>query len=407
MAEEEGGKAKGYEYTDFTIAVERGSYGGAKRIVTRVYHLDGVDLAIQFEMWEDAYPKLKSTISKCLKTFKLIEREGELGRASMGTVRISFASLRDLSPKERMARRKELEVEEYERAKSKLPEDWVAEEVGGYLMLNHTDKKFAKKVAAQADVMMAWLDKTFDYVGGGEYVRRPFFRICKDWEEEARFRQGRWFGMSTEITTNKGTSGATSSEWGYINQRCFEIWFGDRDRDLYWAMPAWLKAGLGQVVSSARVKGRKLELRPSEWEMIDLREAIREGSNIAPSELMRMDSEELYGVDSRREEAAALVRFLLSKEAAKTKSTKYLMTEYLLALQDVVAELEKEEEAAEDEEDAGPQTEEEEEEAFKARQQGWKEREAQVLQRTWERVFTGWSEKDWESFYKAYYKTLK
>ncbi|MBL7008693.1 MAG: hypothetical protein ISR76_06820 [Planctomycetes bacterium] len=405
VAEEEPGKEKDYEYTDFTIAVERGSRGGAKRVVTRVYHLDGVDVAVQFEMWEESYSKLKSTISKCLKTFKLIERQGELGKSSFATLRLDLGSLDDMSPAERKDRRKEMELSEFERAKLNLPEDWVTEEIDGYLVLNHADKKFAKKVIEQAQGTMEWLDETFDYVGSGEYVRRPYFRICKDWEEEARFRQGRWFGMSTEITTNKGTSGATSSEWDYINARCLEIWFGDRDRELWMAMPAWLKVGLGQVVRTARLKGRSMELKPSEWEKIDLREAVRNGTNISPSDLMKMGIEELSSIKSRAEEATALVRFLLSKGASRTKVTKNLMTEYLLALQDVVDEMEKEAEEAKKDDD-GPQTEEEEEAAFQAKQQAWKLREEQVLKGTFERVFAGWQEKDWDAFYKAYYKTL-
>ena len=121
----------------------------------------------------------------------------------------------------------------------------------------------------QAGAVLAWLDKTFPYVGPGEYVRQPIIRVCKNQEEENSFREhaGWWdsAGLGLEVTTNKEWGGTRSYEFEYVNRRMVDLWWNDRDRELWWAMPSWLTNGISGIVSEATGKNGKLEFYRDDW----------------------------------------------------------------------------------------------------------------------------------------------
>ena len=68
------------------------------------------------------------------------------------------------TPKEQRSKRVESQKLLQERAVRQLPKDWDHFKIKDILILNHTDKKFAKRVGDHAAAMMAWFDKTFPYV---------------------------------------------------------------------------------------------------------------------------------------------------------------------------------------------------------------------------------------------------
>jgi hypothetical protein len=301
-----------------------------------------------------------------------------------------------------MRHRKQTEQVHHEKAKKGLPEGWKVKEMGRFLVLNHADDKYAKKLVTQAEAIWDWLDKTFPYVGEGEYVRRPIIRICKDRDEEAAFRSGDWWTQGIEIVTCKDAgSGAMSYEFEFVNRRVFEIWFKHHDAELYSAMPGWIRRGLAQVLKQARPKGRKLDFKVDDYEREQLRNAGKEGKRTKVQDLIKLTGMDFWKEWHREDEAAALVRFLLT---SRSKRCRNVIEDYLSSLKEVIAEKEKELENSEAFKPA--ETEEEEEERYKKRADEWKEREQELLDLVFEKTFGGWSDKDWRRFETEYLKTI-
>ena len=407
VAAEETGEHRELKVTKYEIKVEKLSYSGPKRIVTWVFHTEDVDFAVQFEVIEDSYRKLKADITSCLKSFRTIPRDRALTAATTGK-RKKLKDEDELTQDERTKQRKETEAIAHRKAAENLPDDWKVKEMGRFLVLNHADDKYAKEVVVHAEAVWKWLDKHFDYVGKGEYVRRPILRICANADEERAFRSGTSWGNSLEIVTHQDKSaGAMSWELEYVNTRLVEVWFQHRNRDLYSAMPAWLSSGFRQVLGTARADGRNLEFKIDDWEREGLREAVRREALIAPRDLVQMNRSQFFGNQSTSMQSAAFIRFLLE---ARSKKTRQVLEDYLVNLQDVVAEVNAQ--AKKDREEgrsalpSAPQTEEEEDEAFKNRQKQFEDKESEFLTSVFERAFSKWSDKDWDRLRKAYFKSV-
>jgi len=412
--------------TKYVIKVEKLSRNGPKRIVTWVYHAPDIDFAVQVEVLADAYPKLKKVLDRTFASFKLIERtEGRLptsGKTNDGFT-ITIRDMETGTPKERRSKRVESQEQLHRRAIERLPKEWEDMKTKGLLILSHTDKKYAQRVGVHCALLLQWFDKTFPYVGKGEYVRAPIIRVCKDNEENGAFSRGVnsgggwWFGTGGEIVTNKGTSGFGGYEMDRVNRQLFSYWFQERDRDLSSALPEWLGNGLYQYVEGARAKGSKVNFSVDRYSETEARLAVSRGTATSPRDLIRMTREEFQtsaggtasgeAYWSRRTESAMLVRFLVSKESRRCKQAKGLLEKYLTSLNAIMNE-EKADENKEfkSEADAEPETEEEEEARAKERASRWRKKEKELMESVFERVFAGWDDSDWKSFESAYFKYL-
>ncbi len=414
ISDEKTAKVGGLDVTQLEIKVERNSRSGPMRIETWVYHLDGVDLAVQFEVLENAWPKLKRQILADLKSLKTVARtEGGMASATTRLGSEIILDSEELTPAERAKRRKQLERSAHDKAGQGLPADWKVKEMGGFLILNHSDDKQAKRVVQQAKALFAWMEKTFPYVGKGEYVRSPIIRICKNLDEEMAFRTGTtWGGPGIEVTTHKSSVGANSFENTWLNQRLSAIWFQERDSALFLALPGWLSFGFRQVVGAAIPKGSKLDFRPSTPEMNRIRESIRAGNPATPQEIFHYGWANLSDGDGQRldqqklAEASALTRFLMTGAGSRNRKTKGLLEEYLKNLKTVVEKIREERKKEGGKKDEKPKTEAEEEEYFKNQRNAWKEREKEVIDETFEKTFGEWTEKDWATLRKAYFKEI-
>lgn len=415
VSEEKKAKVEAVDVTQYEIKVEKLTRDGPKRIVCWVFHTPEVDFAFHWEVLESAYPKLKDTILDGLKSFRLIPRtEAGLPTASTGAGVVLVDDMEKLTPQQRRERRIGLEKSLHGKAKESIAPGWQVLQVGRFLVLNHTDEKYARRVAEHSEAILAWLDQTFPFVGPDEYVRAPILRICKDADEEMSFRSGGgyWFSDNQiEIVISQDNEGFVTG-WAVerVNNQLLSLWFSERDSTMSFAMPYWLKHGLSQVIGTARAKGKKVEFRIDDWERDGIRERLREGSFTRPRDLMKMGADEYASSDEsyfgRAKEAGGLVRFLATGPAAKSPKTKDVLRDYMKNLKLAIDEIEAEEKAKGKEKKKAATTEKEEEEQFKANAESWKKREKRLLDSAWERSFHGWDDKDWEAFEATYLKAM-
>ncbi len=403
------------DITQYEIKVEKLTRDGPKRIICWVFHTPEVDFAFHWEVLETALPKLKATIYDTLKSFKLIPRTaGGLPSAATGEQKIIIDDTEKMTPVERKARRVSLEESLHAKAKSAVQPGWQTLQVGRFLVLNHTDEKYARRVAEHSEAIFAWLDQAFSFVGPEEYVRAPILRICKDQDEEMAFHSGGsyWFSDNQiEIVISQDQEGFVAG-WAVerVNRQLLRMWFSERDRDMSVAMPYWLTQGLDQVIGTARAKGNKVEFRVDDWERDGIRERIREGKLTSVRDLMKMGTEQYTdsaeGFFGRAKEAGGLVRFLVTGPASKNPKTKEVLRDYMKNLKATIVEIEAADKSKGKQVDKAPATEKEEEERYKKAAQGWKQREKQLLDSTFERSFHGWSDKDWDAFQATYVKSV-
>lgn len=409
VSEREEKRVDGVDVTRVEVKVEKLSFQGPKRIETWVYHLSGVDVAVQVEVLEDEWRKKRNTVKRVHNSFREIPRSGEaLGEQSIQIGWITIQMMETGSAGEREQTRKEAEQEKRRKIEERLTEGWTAEEMGRCYVVTHVDEKYSEEVAEQATAVLDWLDENLGFIGPDQYVREPVIRICADREEESAFRGRVWWSIGTEIVTHKSPGNFDNFEWEWMNRKVCELWLRERDRKLFWALPTWLSYGILDYLENSYLKGKKLEFRADSWDRDELRNHIREGKATTPADLMRLSARDYWssGTWNRQREAAALVRFFLSKESSRNARTKGVLQDYIRHLIAVIDEIEAEEEAKKEEKERKPKTEAEEDAMYKARANAWKDREKRVLDTTWERTFGAWSERDWRTFDKAYFKAV-
>lgn len=417
VADEEKIENNDVSITALDIKVEKLTRTGPKRIRTWIYHLEGVDIAIQIEVLENHYKKLKKTVDGILKSFDEIPREGTLPTEQTsgdGFVFLSRSQLDELSLSERNKRLMEQCEAQHQRVIDALPDDWDHKEEKGCLVISNADLKYGKDLANHANAVMKWLEDNFDFIGPQRYVRGPILRICKSRDEEYAYERGGgngWGGTSLEFVTSLENIRDWAGEFNWITGRVATHWFQDRDRELYLAMPEWLRHGVTEFLENSKAKGSKLKFRVDDWERDDLREAVREGRVRGARSLMQMSRTELWSTDgqdffSARNEAENFVFFLLAGDGSKNKKYKEIIPNYLKNLKLVLEETKDlEEEKVPGAADA-PETEEEEEERFRKLQENYKDREKEFLEKVFDRTFADWSQKDWDKLEKAFTKSI-
>lgn len=414
IAADEMGEVEGVAVRKLEIKVEKLSYNGPKRVMTWIFDTAEIDFAVQIEMLETAYPKLKKELETSLKSFRILPRaKGAAPESATKELELSPWAWSELSVFDRRLRRQNQERVLHERAQKNLPDGWTAKKHGRFLVLNRSDDRCAQRMVERGEALIGWLETQFPFVGPDEYVRAPILRICKDWEEQNAVSSGTgWSTWWLEIVTHDDKGGAASWQGQYFNWRVFELWFQERDRDLFFAFPPWLSQGLRDTAEDVAVTRGKVEFRGDSWERDQLRVRARSNALSKPRDLMRLSSSAFW---EKRDwgmnyETEALVRFLLSPAAQRNSRTKDVLPSYIQRLKSVVEEIKAEEKPALDgappDAEAKPKTEEEEAARFKAESSRWKDREQRIVDQAFERTFRDWSEKDWADFEKAYFASL-
>ncbi len=402
--------------TQYEIKVEKLANSGPKRIVTRIYHLEDVDIAVQFEVLEDSYDKLDRTLARSFDSFKQIPRTASLpqDQAAGMSVRISFGDLISLTPQQRVEKRKLSEQQQHDQAIANLTEGWTSERMGSFLVLSHTDAKYAKRAVDHGESVLKFLEATFPYVGPEEYVRAPILRICRDYDELSAFfsGSGSWSFNNLEITLAKSENFIGAWEFNGLSQQLAQHWFSEKDVELWSACPEWLQFGITSLIGESSEKSGRLDFQPEQFTRDRLREIAREDRATHVRALMHMTMEDFFGGSGmdgwdRTKEAQALVEFLLVGKGSKG-STKNLIHDYLANLRLVIAERSAQNSADTDGASGfeTPETEEEEAELLRKRRESWRSRERELLEELSRRTFAGWSTQDWDKLDKNYRRSL-
>lgn len=396
---------------------EKLSYQGPKFIVTWLFQDEDVEYALQTEVMEDAWPKVQPLIEGCYKSFELIKRDGPITHdgSTQGDRMFSFRELNTGEPKERRSKRVESEKQIHDRAIAKLPAGWRNEKKGQVMVLSNADERWTKRVLAHTNNLMEWLEGRFGFIGPGEYVRTPIVRVCRTSDEELSFRRGvdtgggwSWSSSDAELVTSQDDTGWIGREIDYLNRELIDYWISEKNSELVFSMPDWLGNGLYSAIEGARMDGAKPEFKRDDYEVESYREAERAGTLTDPRHLFVMTAEDFNSNAgggeafwNRRTESQILVSFLISDAAKSVRQSKGLLERYMTNLIAVIAEAEKEFagdlkkrlEVAADEE--------EEQKIMRDLRTAMSKRERTILERTFERTFGGWSDKDWEAFTKG------
>ena len=403
IAEEEQETVGDYLVTKYVIKVEKQARG-PKRLVTWVYHTADIDFAVQVECFESAYDKLKRDIKKVMGSFEEIPRtEGTVSRSGVTGASLVI-EMDDMTPKDRAKSRKDREKSTAKEAKRTLTDGWSYMEAGPFMIVHHGEEKQAKMWATRGEAVYKFCEKTFPYLGKEEHVSRLLVRICKDYDEAVAFSPAIWTPFRPlEFVIYRDNVGVGSFQHQLFNRFLMEHWLRQKDSNLYFNMPPWMKFGMSRMIGNAKLKGKKLVLKPSDWENMGLREEVKAGTAHTPREIF-LSNTDSFQDDNFAYEASALMRFLLDGAGSKSRLTKGLVEDYFMNLGEVMMAIDEEE----DDDDRGEATTEEEEEArYKARQAKAKELEQRVIEETFAATFGSWSDKDWLQFEKLYFKAIK
>lgn len=409
---EEKSEVEGVAVECLEIKVEKMTWGGPRRIVTWIFDAPAADYAVQFEMFESAFPKLKKDVLSTMRSFRLIAGTG--GIAAMtgkGAVVTDLDRLEadwdKLTPSQRMMKKLEIQQQDQERAAEGLTGGWKAKRYGRCFVLYDVDEKAVQRFTNDANAVLDYLDDQFPWLNPDEFVRDPTLRICKDRDEEQMYRKGSGgWSWGQEIVTHKDLDrGGSWSEGGWVNSRVCEHWFRERSSELWDVLPIWLRVGLDEAFQKTRSKGKKLEFFDDSWERVDIAEQIRAGKLLTLRELIEMDSDALYSDRNRWSECSAAARFFIT---GPRKAEDALKT-YLQALEPLAKKREEERKKAleANAKSDRPKTEEEEDAAFRAAHQKMDDSEKKFLAEASAKAFGGWSDSDWKSLDAAYKKSIK
>ena len=298
---EEARSLRGLDCTRYDVRIKE-TGGASKRRIAWAFGGEGDHFVVEFELLEDVYAKLEKSIHRSLQSFRMLPSARV--RDASAKLEKSPVEWGKLTAGERELHRKRIEVRCLASAVDNLPEGWHAREAAHFAVVSHTDAKFTKRMASAADACRKWLDQQLGDATD-EYVMRGVVRICRDQTEREVYgkRGSNWDAFdprSREIIIwqpNGGTSarvpfvrsfGAASVVGWQSDVTMFGILFDGVLEQYLWEtglradLPAWLYQGLRAALVRARVKGSRLEFRPSQHEQTALNRVERRQASCSP-----------------------------------------------------------------------------------------------------------------------------
>ena len=305
-----------------------------------------------------------------------------------------------------VAARQADEKRQREAALAALPDGWKSFESGPFLVLSQGQDALARATAEDASVVWEWLDEAFaDFAAG---TRAPAPILCVHGSEESAtadgFVRGGFVFVGDELPRLAFFPAADVQK--NVRRRVAEAWFEGHDRDLWFALPGWIRLGLVEVSSDARIKGGKVILKADTYTLGDITAAALEDRLVDLPEFVQQPlpraSAQWLGVDqhfSPSPQAGQLVRYLLAGKGAKGAKTKKILPGYVAALRPRLPALVAKVDAAL----AGAGLKRGDGTYPEQRALEFEKLEAETLPALFREVFAGWTDKDWSELQRAYW----
>jgi hypothetical protein len=300
--------------TKYEIKVEK-MVSSPYRIVAYVYHFPDVDFAVQCKVLEDYYKKYDSAFNACLKSLKRIPRTSALP----GSVTTGDKILKEdvdeskLTPAELRKRREEVFERTLAREVEALPKGWYVERSKCHVVLSNASRKYAREVLDHADAIRLYLEKTFGDLGS-DYVPPGIIRICATNAEAEAYRgtsgSGGWGDWSQQITGSEEQA-MGRKDWAleWISSGVTDQFLSFKNRALRQNLPFWLSMGLSQHMKFARSSGRRVEIKPDEYDREYIKSVIKDGKAIPIKQLFLQGDEEAAFTS----QCGSVVSYLLTK----------------------------------------------------------------------------------------------
>lgn len=418
-------KVSGVPAMQYEVKIEK-SAGVPRRLISYVFEGDEADYAVEFEVLEDHYKKLRPLCYRALKTFKFIDRAAALSAGTTGSNRVVKADTKSLGlsslshsgrktwrkkpAAERKKRRKAHEDSRIARMTKEVPKGWKVKKSKHVLVLTHADAKYTAKIIKAAEAFRSWLDKKFGKVSD-EYPMKAIIRICADSSEARLYTQssGDAFDPESgnrEIVLYKDASfRGTSSEFSNLFGSMYYSYIFDKDPYLYSYGPAWIRSAIWNYVQTGKVKGRSVVFEPGTSEKDALRMARRREAMKSAKEILNMTSTEMNKLyESRYRLNIAMAMQLLRYVEGEGRRQKFLKGFVVKYMKGVIAEGERL--ASKGRKYTSADTEEEEEARDKERKQAGAKQQKEVMKALAQSV-CNWSDKQWATLEKGFAKTLK
>jgi len=414
FAEEEEDTVHGMKVTKYVIKVEK-MVSSPYRIVAWVYHGEDIDFAVQCKVLEDYYKKYRRAFDICLNSFRRIQRTEALpGTATTGKRVVEEVDESKLSPAELKKHRKEKFEKTLARETDALPDDWFIERSDHHVVMSNGSRKYAREVLQHADAIRNYLEDTFGKVGS-DYVPPGIVRIFETSAELSAYHRStttNWFDWAEQVTVSEEHARGRKS-WALepISDGVTGQYLSYRNKLLHSNMPWWFRAGLERHMRFARTKGRRVEIKPDEYDREYIKKIIKDGKAVPIKDLfMKGDDERAYGY-----QCGSVISYLLTRgNRGKWRNmiSKY-MANLVVAIEEAQAEYEKAQgkfkadmessmidtgEETEDESGEGDEG----ERAWDALKKAMAERTKTIRQIAFERTFGHLKDRDWERLHRRW-----
>jgi len=255
---------------------------------------------------------------------------------------LSWNEFRQLTPPERGARKRLIEAQEQDEWRLDPPDGWRALQLKGWCVLAREDSSSVRGLVEELQQQWSWMERTFGWMAPAEHARPPIVLVHGHGDDlPASFRGD--FAPKAGVSTARLACAKEREHRALAREALLSLWFQEKDRDSWNAMPAWLKNALRDWLADARAKSAGFD--PGCGESLDRawRSMAKDGEllplkDIALSRGLR-HAEELDGAESARAQATRLVALLAWGRGARADEQRALLVEYLRAARAAALEL--------------------------------------------------------------------